>query len=183
MSLHTCAECTTRYAAGLPGCPNCGSAERSRPGTALPSVEVTCRTGGCPAKDQPRQVVLRLVAVGVLHIPGHLGCVRCGRAMDTTRPYTVPSAGGQEEDTMPKITRHGGPSIAPTAPEVTEEGAEPELTGDGTGDGEALPPAEETTKPAKPAGRRARKAAAPPVETDLTVTATAEVTRPDGTTT
>ncbi len=187
MALHTCAGCTTRYAIGLEACPNCGSAERTRATPVMPTIEVTCRTTGCPAKDQARPVVLRQAAVGVLHIPDHLACAQCGLAMQVTRPYIGPLfAGEQEEDAMPKITRHGGASIAgerehegtgePTTPvEIPPGGGQsPEITGDGSG--QALPDADE--QPPKP--RRRSKAKAEGRAAEMTITADAEVTGPDG---
>ncbi len=199
MALHSCAACTTRYAPDLEACPNCGSTERARPGTTLPTVEVTCRTDGCPAQDRAQKVMLRPAAPGVLHMPQFLACARCGLAMELTRPYIGPHlAGGQQEETMPKITRLEGASIAED-PELDpgHDGPSGDAPGDsgredpGTGepmqpvDGQQEPSPDEQAPTAKTARRRSpRKSdAAPGAETSVDITAEAEVTRPDRTTT
>lgn len=158
MSLQKCGQCSTRYAAGLEACPHCGSAERAPEATPmLPTVEAVCTTEACPAKGRGRQVVARTVAPGVLGVP-RLACASCGEWM---------------EETMPKITRHGGPSNAadqvleaetPSAPEDT---AEPQDTPEPEADAKPTPK------------RRSRKAEL--VESSIQITAEAQVTRPDGT--
>lgn len=96
MSLHVCASCTTRYAAGLEACPNCRSRERVQEASPLlPALTVVCDNPECMAYRKPRQVFLRQVALDVIAVPQVLLCARCGWEM-------------KGEFTMPKITRHGG---------------------------------------------------------------------------
>lgn len=107
MSLQVCQECTTRYAVGLETCPQCGSAERVEQGSIdapKPLVLTACTTSGCRYEGASRRVQLRLVALGVVEIP-RLGCLGCGAELRTNWLSV-------QEDPMPKITRHGGPSNA-----------------------------------------------------------------------
>ena len=120
----------------------------------LPTVEAVCTTEACPARGRVRQVVVRMVAAGVLGVP-RLACASCGAWM---------------EENMPKITRHGGPSIKGEAPQdaTPQEPVEP-----------AVPAESQDAPEVKPTPkRRARKADA---ETSIQVTAEAQVTGPDGT--
>jgi len=107
----TCAGCTTVYAVGAAKCPHCGSTERtSRAGGAvLPSVTVACGTSACQYEGRERRVHLRTAAPGVLEMP-RLVCAGCGFDMPTVTPW--PPVTDSEDEQMPKITVHGGPSIA-----------------------------------------------------------------------
>lgn len=100
----TCATCTTRYAVGLDRCPHCQGTERAGEGgmSMVPSVEVACATESCTAHAVTRRVFLRRVAPGVVELP-RLACASCGAEMRTVTPWP-------REATMPKITRHGGPT-------------------------------------------------------------------------
>lgn len=164
MSLPTCAGCSTRYAAGLERCPHCGSTEREQArGSVLPAITAECRNEGCRAYGQPRQVMLRTVAVGVVEAPGALICTACWWQMHTA-PLRV------EEENMPKITVHGGPSNAAEQP-AEAPAAEPEAPAEAAGEEESSPgsssetssPRPETSSaPSSPAlPRRARTTANP----------------------
>ena len=162
--LHTCASCSTVYAAGLEACPNCSSTERTESGgSTLPALAASCRTDGCVASGQSRQVILRQVALGVLHVPQELRCASCFANMEV-------------ESLLPKITRHGGPSIASEAPKDANPPQEPTPAVENTPQVQEDPEPEADAKPAPK--RRARKADA---EASIQVTAEAQVTGPDGT--
>ncbi len=112
MALVTCDPCTARYPDDVEACPNCGSAQQQPAGgIAVPSVVVACLTDYCPAKGVERRVMLRTAAPGVLERPA-LVCASCR--------LTLPEL--TEDHNMPKITKHGGPSIdTPTSDEGGEE--------------------------------------------------------------
>lgn len=118
MAAWTCAGCTTAYTVGAPRCPQCGSTERAdRPGGAvLPSLTVECQTGGCMHVGKRRRVHLRAAAPGVLEMPS-LVCAGCGCHMYRVVPWPPVT---DTENTMPKITRHGGSTNA--AAQVTVSG-------------------------------------------------------------
>jgi hypothetical protein len=152
MSLATCFLCLTPYAGDLERCPNCGcpdrAAERTR--SALPYTDVVCRTETCRAAGTVRRIYLRAAVPGVVEMPQLLLCLCCGMAMHMARLAVGPHV--IEEDSMPKISVHGGPSNAsaerehqgdgPTEGiEMPSDGGEVELVGDGTG--QALPLADE----------------------------------------
>lgn len=124
----TCAGCTTTYTVGAARCPHCGGTERTdRPGgTVLPSVTVACGNTVCQYAGRERRVHLRTAAPGVLEMP-RLVCAGCGYDMPAVTSW--PPVTESEEDTVPKITVHGGPSHAadiPAEPEADEtaEGSE-----------------------------------------------------------
>jgi hypothetical protein len=123
MALWVCSGCSTRYAPGSPACPHCGGAEHIEEGAAasqgplLPSVHVCCPTNGCRAYGVVRRVGLPLVAPGVLAQPA-CRCSVCGAVMDIVGGWQPPAA---VEDTLAKITRHGGATNA--AADREREGA------------------------------------------------------------
>ncbi|WP_159391136.1 hypothetical protein [Streptomyces viridochromogenes] len=164
----TCAGCTTTYSVGAPRCPNCGSTERTegRGGAVLPSLTVECGNGACPHVGKRRRVHLRTAAPGVLEMP-RLVCAGCGLDMPTVTPW--PPVTGSEEDTMPKITVHGGPSYAadiPAEPETDEaaEGSEEPSAGSSSETSspksDSTPETSETgtRKPARKTASRSKKA-------------------------
>lgn len=115
------------------------------PALRVLAVGTACVTSGCAAAGVPRRVVLRMVAPGVVELP-RLVCLTCGGDL----PFRWP-----EESDMPKITRHGGPSIA------GEVGPEPKLAAPPAVEApavEAEPAPTETPKPVK-AARKAVKSA------------------------
>ncbi|MEV0526044.1 hypothetical protein AB0I66_21645 [Streptomyces sp. NPDC050439] len=120
MAGQTCADCTTTYTVGAEKCPQCGSTERAeKPGGAvLPSVTVACGNTACTYEGRERRVHLRTAAPGVLERP-RLVCTGCGLDMPTVTPW--PPAPEPEEETMPKISTQGGPSIADTEVAVVSE--------------------------------------------------------------
>lgn len=126
----------------------------------LPTVEAVCVTEVCPARGRVRQVVARTVAPGVLGVP-RLACASCGAWM---------------EETMPKITRHGGPSVAGEAPKDAAPPQEPAPAVENAPQVPDDPAPEADVKPTPK--RRARKADA---EASIQITAEAQVTGPDGT--
>lgn len=73
----------------------------------LPSLTVECATGGCAHVGKRRRVHLRTAAPGVLELP-RLVCAGCGFDMPTVTPW--PPVTESEDETMPKITAHGGAS-------------------------------------------------------------------------
>lgn len=90
----------------------------------LPSLTVECCNGACPQVGKRRRVHLRTAAPGVLEMP-RLVCAGCGFDMPAVTPW--PPVTESEDETMPKITVHGGPSHAvdiPAEPEVEETGEE-----------------------------------------------------------
>ncbi|MFL1903086.1 hypothetical protein ACJWDR_28875 [Streptomyces tauricus] len=113
MAAETCAGCTTVYAVGVEKCPQCGSTERTEKpgGNVLPSVTVACGESGCKYEGRERRVHLRTAAPGVVELP-RLACAGCGLEMPTVTPW--PPVPESEEESMPKTTVHGGPSIADT---------------------------------------------------------------------
>lgn len=128
MSLWVCSGCSTRYAPGLEACPHCGSAERveegSLKGSRLPFLDVACINPVCPAAGVQRRMLLRCPVPGVVEMPHLLYCARCWQAM--------PAVGGSmEEENMPKITRHGGPTNAAAGPAEGAARLSPELSGEG----------------------------------------------------
>jgi hypothetical protein len=80
----------------------------------LPSVTVACGNEVCRYEGRERRVHLRTAAPGVLEMP-RLVCACCGFDMPTVAPW--PPINESEDDSMPKITVHGGPSIADAEPE------------------------------------------------------------------
>ncbi|MEU8362326.1 hypothetical protein AB0C27_40540 [Nonomuraea sp. NPDC048882] len=114
MALWVCSGCSTRYAPGLEACPHCASCERVEEGgggSRLPFLDVACGNADCPAFAVVRRVYLRSPAPGVVEVPKVLRCVRCWLAM--------PALAGSMEESMPKITRHGGASNARDAVPAT----------------------------------------------------------------
>lgn len=120
MAGQTCAGCTTTYTVGAEKCPQCGSTELAETsgGTVLPSVTVACGNNTCRYEGRQRRVMLRTAAPGVVELP-RLACAACGLDMPTVAPW--PPVTDAEEETMPKITAHGGPSIADTEVVVVGE--------------------------------------------------------------
>ncbi|MBT2508811.1 hypothetical protein J7I98_23575 [Streptomyces sp. ISL-98] len=161
MAVETCAGCTTTYAVGAPRCPQCGSTERTegRGGAVLPSLTVECATADCMHYGKRRRVHLRTAAPGVLEMPS-LVCAGCGLAMPQ-----VPVPDVNEEDSMPKITAHGGPSNryedeaesetaavpADSAPEGSEQ---PSAGSSSETSAEKQPTSPETSKPNSPSPAR-----------------------------
>lgn len=149
-----CMDCSTRYAPDLEQCPHCGSAagvgedevqQRARP--LLPVRVVACGTETCPVRGLSRRVVSRHAAPGVLEQPA-LVCARCGGEM---QPVDNDEGDDEEEEeSMPKVTVHGGPSNAddPDQPAEQPAGDEP---------GQAEQPAEQPT----PEGGESEEPAAP----------------------
>lgn len=117
MSLVVCEGCTTRYAPDVERCPHCGSGaavaedvvEQRRP--LLPVRVVLCRNDECPAEGVVRRVPLRNAGPGVLEQPG-LVCARCRAPMADVET--------SEEESMAKITVHGGPSNADDPDQVAD---------------------------------------------------------------
>ncbi|MGW0587454.1 hypothetical protein [Streptosporangium sp. NPDC002607] len=156
-------------------------------GSVCPFLDVACGNETCRAFANVRRVYLRQVALGVVEMPHLLLCVGCGLAMPALASWRDAAQDAYEEENMPKITRHGGPTNAaerehpgtgvPTEPvEAPADGTEHELTGDGSG--EALPPADEPDEQAvRPAARRRSRKAGGGADSSLEVTAEAEVTR------
>lgn len=112
MSLMVCSGCSTRYASGLERCPHCGSGERVEEGAAatptrLPSLDVACTNPECSVAGVRRRVMLRCPVPGVVEMPSSLRCAPCGYEL-----WTSDQRGLMEEETMPKVTRHGGPTNA-----------------------------------------------------------------------
>jgi hypothetical protein len=109
MALVVCEDCSTRYAPDVERCPHCGSGtavaedvvEQRRP--LLPVRVVQCRNSACPAVGITRRVPLRHAGPGVFEQPG-LVCARCRAPMADVET--------SEEESMAKITVHGGPSNA-----------------------------------------------------------------------
>lgn len=158
----TCAGCTTTYTVGAPRCPHCGSTERTegRGGAVLPSLTVECVNGDCPHVGKRRRVHLRTAAPGVLEMP-RLVCAGCGFDMPTVTGW--PPVTESEDTTMPKITRHGGPSHAadiPAEPEVEEttEGSEQPSAGSSSETSSAKSDSKQKTSEPEPR-KRARKTA------------------------
>lgn len=165
----TCADCTTTYAVGAARCPHCGSTERSdgRGGAVLPSLTVECANGGCVHAGKRRRVHLRTAAPGVLEMPC-LVCAGCGLEMPTVTAW--PPVTESEEDTMPKITVHGGPSYAADIPAEadavdpeTEGGEEPSAGSNSETSTEKPTSSSETSeaappKPARKTGSRSGRA-------------------------
>lgn len=171
MALEVCASCSAAYAVGLLACPQCGSTERrgERATPMVPQIEVACQTEGCRAEGKVATVRLPSVGVNLVALP-IIQCTLCGAVVVTVTAWP-PRA--REGDDMPKITRHGGPSIAmvsadgpelfdPPGPDAAvlpaaepePEGQEAPGTGEpmtlgedgqvtGDGTGAALPPIEE----------------------------------------
>ncbi|MGW8326478.1 hypothetical protein ACWGLE_01080 [Streptomyces sp. NPDC055897] len=112
MALVTCDPCTARYPDDVPACPNCNSTERqSASGAMVPSVTVVCRTDYCPARGVERRIMLRVATPGVLERPA-LVCAACRLELLKLT----------EDNDMPKITVHGGPTVdTPTSDEGGEE--------------------------------------------------------------
>ncbi|MFI2632626.1 hypothetical protein ACH5A2_19840 [Streptomyces collinus] len=77
-------------------------------------MSVACGNEVCRYEGRERRVHLRTAAPGVLEMP-RLVCAGCGFDMPTVAPW--PPINDSEDDSMPKITRHGGPSIADAEPE------------------------------------------------------------------
>lgn len=101
MALQTCAGCSTRYAPGLDACPHCGSAERDGEvgaGRRLPLfMSVSCEC------NRSWNLRLNTVQSGLVELPA-LFCTSCGSQVRIPWPPV--------EDSMPKITKEGGPTNA-----------------------------------------------------------------------
>jgi hypothetical protein len=142
-----CQECTTRYAPDLEQCPHCGSVasvgeDEVRPRRLLPARVVACGTKTCPVRGVVRRVGARHAAPGVLERPV-LVCARCGGEM---QPVDNDGDEEQEEESMPKITVHGGASNAddPDAQPAEEPAqAEQPTTEAGQSEEPAAPTAED----------------------------------------
>lgn len=115
MSAQVCQNCTAAYSIGAPKCPECG-ANNPRPlgdDQAAPAVKVRCGNQDCDANSTVRQVPLRLAAAGVVERPP-LHCAVCGLELKTVTDED------EEDDEMPKVTVHGGPSIEGVAEDEVE---------------------------------------------------------------
>lgn len=108
MSLSVCGQCGTRYAVGVARCPHCSSTEvaADEVGRVPTVVGVHCTNNDCPACGKQRRVVLQRVAMGVVGMPALL-CEVCGCFVAVQWPGEL-----KEDNDMPKITVHGGPSDA-----------------------------------------------------------------------
>lgn len=119
MSLRVCAGCSTRYSVDLAACPHCGSAEYEAARERLP-LFVTASCASCVKQWHLR---LNLVQSGLLELP-NLRCASCGCQVQVPCPPV--------EDSMPKITVHGGatnaredgtsPVVVASPPPVVAEG-------------------------------------------------------------
>lgn len=109
MSLTVCGQCGTRYAIGVDRCPHCSSTEVAPDGVGRVPVAVTvhCPADYCDAYGKQRRVVLRQVAMGIVEIPTLL-CTACGSRAAVRWPGQL-----KEDNDMPKITVHGGPTNGP----------------------------------------------------------------------
>lgn len=172
MALEVCAGCSTRYAVGALRCPHCGSTERAdgvSVGAVPPMVTVECTTAhdGCRFAGGPRRVRLSLLAPGVVELPTLL-CAGCG----STLLITWPDPTAKEDDTMPKITVHGGSTDAAAdteapaaddatsaAPDTDTEGGEPSSPGNSSSTSTEKP--SDTPETSKPAPRKRTRAASP----------------------
>jgi rRNA maturation protein Nop10 len=117
MSLHTCAACSTRYAADLAACPHCGSSDvDTEYGTMkrLPMfVTVSCVCGRGPWHLRMSQVM-----PGLIQLPT-LFCASCGSQVQVPWPPV-------EDDMSPKITVHGGATNArETEPSPAVDASQP----------------------------------------------------------
>jgi hypothetical protein len=154
MALWVCSGCSTRYAPGSPACPHCGSAERVEEGgggSRLPFLDVACPTQGCRAAGVVRRVYLRVAALGVVEMPHLLLCQACGMAMPASRSWV------DEEENVPKITRHGGasnaaaeqpPAVEEAAAAVVDEGGEESSPGSSSETSAEKPPTSPETSEA-----------------------------------
>lgn len=166
MALEVCAGCSTRYAVGALRCPHCGSAERADGapvGAVPPMVTVECTTAvGCRFAAGPRRVRLSLLAPGVVELPTLL-CAGCG----STLLITWPDPTAKEDQTMPKITVHGGSTDAATdaavraddeaAASPDEEGGDPPSPGNSSSTSTEKP--SDTPGTSKPTPRKRTQAA------------------------
>ena len=121
--METCADCTTRYSVGALACPHCGSTQRAEGGTGggVPlTVTVACTMTGCPHHGAQRLVLLRRAAISVAELPT-LVCTGCGSQVSITWPGPL----ALEDNTMPKITAHGGATNAALDAEPDEGGEQP----------------------------------------------------------
>jgi hypothetical protein len=110
MSLVVCEACSTRYPPDVEHCPQCGSgaavaeevAEQRRPLLAVRVV--ACVNTACPAVGIARRIPLRHAGPGVFERP-MLVCARCRHEMADVETT-------EEEDSVAKISAHGGPTDA-----------------------------------------------------------------------
>lgn len=105
-----CSGCGAVYAIGAPACPECGCMDAVEEGArpaGLPAVTYECRMLGCRYVDVPRRVPLTQVVPGLLAVP-MVVCAGCGAPPILTRGWPVTA--GEDDQDMPKITTHGGPS-------------------------------------------------------------------------
>jgi hypothetical protein len=146
VALLVCSGCSTRYAPGLERCPHCGSGERVEEGgpvgSRVPFLDVACPTSGCRAAGVVRRVQLRVAALGVVEMPHLLLCTCCGTAMPAVRSWL------DKEETMPKISRHGGPTNA--AADAEEAAGAQVPADDRTGEEESSPGNSSSTSAEKP---------------------------------
>ena len=110
MTVQVCGQCTTRMAVGLPACPHCGSNDLKPEATSLPSIVVECRTPACPAAGRQARIILRQLTPGFFEAHPALLCRTCGYAAAVVHGW--PYDPTPEEGDMAKITVHGGPSNA-----------------------------------------------------------------------
>jgi hypothetical protein len=82
--------------------------------SAQPLAEMVCGNGGCPAHGVVRRVMLRTPAPGLVEMPGALLCTGCGFQVAMVRMWEPHGSGA--EDSMAKITAHGGPTNAAAGP-------------------------------------------------------------------
>ncbi|MGH3585796.1 MAG: hypothetical protein ACRDQ0_05690 [Pseudonocardia sp.] len=160
MSLEVCAGCSTAYAVGLPACPQCGSTEVAGEGAApmLPQMKVACLTEGCRAQGRVSTVRLPSVGINLVQIP-QIACTLCGALVATVAGWSL---GAEESNTMPKITKHGGPTNAladPPARIVGEHG--PEVVDPPEPEEESSPGSSSRTSSAKEPTSPETKPAAP----------------------
>lgn len=118
MSVWVCGSCKTRYSVGAEQCPQCGATdphEEHEQKLAIPAVTVACDNQDCPAAGTRRRVLLRTAAPGVVERPP-LHCAGCGHAVREVGDEQPAADAAQdeqderEEDSVPKVTVHTGPS-------------------------------------------------------------------------
>jgi hypothetical protein len=107
MSLRTCADCSTQYAADITVCPHCGSSDTVKEGIVTKRLPLFV-TVSCPeCGNGPWTFRLDQKTSGLVEIPT-LACASCGSRVPVTWPP-------EEEPMSPKISVHSGATNARVA--------------------------------------------------------------------
>lgn len=142
MSVQSCVACSTQYAIGLDACPHCGSTEYEREGVVVSRRLPAFASVSCDCGRGPWNIRLSGPLPGLIALPS-LFCASCGSQVQVPWPPV--------EDSMPKITVHGGATNAREAESSPDAVASTPLAGAEADQGHPTPVEAPVETPVEPA--------------------------------